>query len=951
METIRQVVGFVGSLLGDALKSLAGSQVYETEEHIRSETKGLRAAFEQTRFESLQQFVRRLPTRMIAEVSRAFSLYFQLANICEQVCHPERLEFRQRRTRRQTGSLLDMTLKLKERGMSAEAVQALLDRSGLVPVMTAHPTEARRRTVRERLRQVGDVLGAWVFAGTPGDERLEVKRELVRQIAVLWSSDDTRARRPTVLDEVFGGFEFFDRVIFDLLPELYQELETALREAYPDFSFRVPPILRFASWIGADADGNPFVTPEVMARTVREQRAFVLRRYRASVETLARELSHSTRQAMFDPEFLDALQEMTGRYPRLFEGIAARNPHEPYRQYLSCIRALLNNTLRHTLDEDGSGEEEAYYRSADELLADLRALERSLIANGSAAYVVEESSRDVVYGPVRRLTRQVEIFGFHLASLDIRQNSEMHEQAIDRVLEMIGRSPASYSSLAEDEKVELLTELILDRRPVIPWDRLPRLQYSDGRAAEGLSWVESLQRTRTLAELHLRFGSQSIANYIISMCSGVSDVLEVLFLLKETGVFRRWNGSAECAIDIVPLFETIEDLRQSHIVLERLITNRAYHEQLAARGFTQEVMLGYSDSCKDGGYLTSNWELYRAQQLLVDVASRADGALGSPLTLRFFHGRGGTTGRGGGGPLHEAILAQPTGTVSVVRLTEQGEVIWAKYGEPAQAHRYLEQVLGAVLTAAADIEPQPAERRRCEEIMSAMSADSYSHYRALLDDPHFLEFYREATPIEELARTSKYGARPAKRAKTERLEDLRAIPWVFSWNLIRCLLPAWYGVGTALQNFIRADEENLEQLRRMYRYWPKFRTELDNCHQAVAKVDMHLVGYAIDRLVRREEVRDRFKALLRDEYERTVAAIIQIVDCDKLLDTNPQLQRTLHVREPYLDALSVLFIELLCRLRSPEGTFGTDETQERALLEESTALVINGLANGHKSTG
>lgn len=948
METIRQIVGFVGSLLGDALKSLAGTEVFENEEHIRGETKALRATFDADRFERLQQFVQGLPTRMIAAVTRAFSMYFQLANICEQVCHPERLEFRERRSNRQPDSLLDTVLGLQESGLDAAGMQSVLDCSGLVPVMTAHPTEARRRTVRERLGHVGGVLGSWVLEGTPSSNRQAVKRELLRQITAMWSSDDTRARRPTVMDEVRGGFDFFDQVLFDLLPEIYQELESALRAAYPGHSFRIPLILRFASWIGSDADGNPFVTPEVMATTAREQRAYVLRRYIAAVSLLAKELSHSAKQAQFSEGFLSELEGMLEAYPRLFAGVAVRNPNEPYRQYLSCVRLLLENTLRITCGEQPEGEESAVFRDAEHLLDSLRWLEESLVENGSAMYVVEESSREVVYGPVRRLTRQVEIFGFHLVTLDIRQNSAAHEHAIDRVFELIGRGTEAYSSLDEDSKVELLTDMVLDRRPVIPWDRLPQLEYQDGRVKSHLVWAETLQRVRTLALLHDRFGPECIGTYIISMCSDVSDVLEVLFLLKEGGVFLTGDGDPECMIDIVPLFETIEDLRQSSMVLEKLCRNRAYQVQLAARTLVQEVMLGYSDSCKDGGYLTSNWELYSAQQELVRAANQAGDVLGTPLTLRFFHGRGGTTGRGGGGPIHQAILAQPRGTVGQVRLTEQGEVIWAKYGEPTQAHRYLEQVLGAVLSATADVAGEQQERSKWEDAMAAMSGTSYDHYRALLDDPNFLEFYRQATPIEELARTSKYGARPAKRAKTERLEDLRAIPWVFSWNLIRCLLPAWYGVGTAVQTFLQADGGNLALLQEMYRRWPKFRTELDNCHQALAKVDMHLVCYAIDRLVSREEVREHFKRLLVSEYEATKRAILQVAELEELLQNNEQLQRTLRVREPYLDALSLLFIELLCRVRMPRP-LGDEHEQE--LLEESTGLVINGLANGHKSTG
>ncbi|MCB0345598.1 MAG: phosphoenolpyruvate carboxylase [Bdellovibrionales bacterium] len=948
METIRQIVGFVGSLLGDVLKSLAGTEVFEKEEHIRGETKALRASFDAERFRTLQEFVQGLPTRMIAAVTRAFSTYFQLANICEQVCHPERLEFRERHSSRQPDSLLDTVLSLRESGLEAAGMQAVLDRTGLVPVMTAHPTEARRRTVRERLGHVGDVLGSWVLAETPSSDRQAVKRELTRQITAMWSSDDTRARRPTVMDEVRGGFDFFDHVLFDLLPEVYQELESALRAAYPGHTFRIPLVLRFASWIGSDADGNPFVTPEVMATTVREQRSYVLRRYIAAVAALAKELSHSTKQAQFSDGFLAELEGMLEAYPRLFEGVAARNPNEPYRQYLSCVRLLLENTLRLTCDDELVGEENAVFQDANHLLDSLRWLEESLVENGSAMYVVEESPRDVVYGPVRMLTRQVEIFGFHLVTLDIRQNSTAHEHAIDAVFELIGRGTAAYSSLDENSRVAVLTDMVLDRRPVIPWDRLPQLEYQEGRVKPQLVWAESLQRVRTLAELQQRFGPACIGTYIISMCSDVSDVLEVLFLLKEAGVFRHGDGDPECDVDIVPLFETIEDLRQSHHVLARLCRNDAYQVQLAARSLVQEVMLGYSDSCKDGGYLTSNWELYRAQQELVRAAGEAGDVLGSPLTLRFFHGRGGTTGRGGGGPIHQAILAQPRGTVGELRLTEQGEVIWAKYGEPTRAHRYLEQVLGAVLTATANVAGEPEERARWETAMAEMSGTSFEHYRSLLGDPDFLEFYRQATPIEELARTSKYGARPAKRAKTERLEDLRAIPWVFSWNLIRCLLPAWYGVGTALTSFIRADEGNLELLRQMYRCWPKFRTELDNCHQALAKVDMHLVCYAIDRLVSREDLRERFKRLLVSEYELTRDAILQVIQVEELLGDNEQLQRTLRVREPYLDALSLLFIELLCRVRTP---LSQHDAGEQELLEESTALVINGLANGHKSTG
>lgn len=918
-EPLSETIHLLGDLLGEVIREQAGEAAFALVEQVRELAKTAREegpAADQAA-QRLAELIAasQLPDLLI--LIKAFTTYFGLVNLAEQ---HERL--RVLREREAGGQILAESLdeaiqRLAQAGISAPHLQALLDRTVVKPVFTAHPTESKRRTILQKLRAISQILDQLERSDLLPRERMRCEAHLRAEITCLWQAHELRDTRPTVLDEVKKGLYFCQETLLPIVPQLYRDLENALRTHYPDQPWRVPPLLRFGSWIGGDRDGNPFVTPEVTLETVRLQRVRALEHYIAAIEALSEYLTSSEHVVPASAELKLTLAEHAERLPEIGELVARRNPYEPYRQFCTYIHAKLQRTLEHARTFQPAWgappptPDPTRYTTGTELLRDLRVIDRSLRANRGAA---------IADGLLADLIRQVEVFGLHLLRLDIRQHAERHATALHEILQAADVC-SDYLALDEDQRVALLSRELQSGRPLIP----ARLAFSPETG-------ETIATFRLLAALLEQLDPALTHTYIISMATGASDVLAVLLLAKEAGLYQPGAWSR---LDVVPLFETREDLTNAPRIMGELFALDAYRDHLRLRRNFQEVMVGYSDSTKLAGFLPASWALYQAQRALVEVADQAG------VTLELFHGRGGAIGRGGG-PANSAILAQPAGTVrGRLKLTEQGEVISDRYGHPGIAARHLQQVLHAVLLASAPL-PAPTIPPAWEAAVSELAEHAFRAYRELVEDPDFLPYYHGATPIDELSNL-KIGSRPTRRKQTNRLEDLRAIPWVFSWMQSRHTLPGWYGLGSAVERFLAQEQTTrLALLQTMYREWPFWRTTLDNAQMVLAKADRHIAQrYA--GLVRDAGARERIWARISAEWERTERAVCAITGVRRLLDRAPTLQRSIRRRNPYVDPLSYIQVELLQRLRNAR--------QPDPELEQAVLLTVNGIAAGLRNTG
>jgi len=941
-DRLSATIHFLGDLLGNVIREQAGSAAFDLEERVRGLAKDLRAldpADAAARLPALQaemqRLVAELPSDQMRDLIRSFSTYFALVNLSEQL---QRIWVLRDRAQRHphappAESIMAAVIELKQAGVEAAAIQHWLDSALILPVFTAHPTEARRRTTLEKLRRIADI----VERDSTGLVILEddiAQRAIIEEIVGLWQSDEVRIVRPTVLDEVKNGLYYFDVSLYDLIPRLYRDLERALHAHYPGQVWRVPALLRFGSWMGGDRDGNPFVTPEITIETVRLLRMAGLRHQIGAIEELSHRLGQSIRQVAISAELQRSLDEDAERFHAVAELLAHRNPYEPYRQKCTYIREKLLRSLEYAAQHApdwGSAEplppEGMFYHHAAELLAELRVIERSLRANAGAA---------VADGALYDMIRQVEVFGLHVATLDIRQHSERHTAALVEVLAAAGVC-ADYAALDEAARVALLTREVSNPRPLIS----ARLAYSPDTN-------ETIQTFRAIAAILEQLSPEALQTYIISMTRGVSDMLAVLLFAKEAGLYRP--DEALSRLNIVPLFETGDDLAGCAAIMRQALELPIYRENVRLRGDEQEIMIGYSDSNKDVGFAAANWALYQAQRALRDLAAEQG------IGLRLFHGRGGAIGRGGG-PANQAILAQPPGSVgNQIKITEQGEVIADRYGMPALAYRHLEQVVNAVLRAG--FAPHTDAPPEWEHALECLAEISRRQYRALVyENPNFLPYYHTATPIAEISRL-KIGSRPASRKNSGRIEDLRAIPWVFSWMQSRHTLPGWYGLGFALEAFVASSElqqatENselktqnskLELLQQMYSDWPFFRSMIDSAQMILGKADLHVAERYAELTPDPAVAREIFGAI-KDEYARTCRLIAQVAQVDNLLDRSPVLQKSIARRNPYIDPMSYVQVELLRRLRAdPAGP-------EHLALEDAILLSISGIAAGLKNTG
>ena len=938
-DRLSATIHFLGDLLGEVIREQAGAAAFELEERVRAVAKDLRATGGPEQLAQMRAIVAGLAPAEVCALIKSFSVYFALVNLSEQLQRVWVLRDRALRHPAAPGSetIAAAVADLERRGVDGHALQRWLDSALILPVFTAHPTEAKRRTTLEKLRRIADAVERMHDGALLPSEADEIARMIVEEIVGLWQSDEVRVVRPTVIDEVKNGLYYFEATLIDLVPRLYRELEQALASSYPQQSWQVPPVLRFGSWMGGDRDGNPYVTPEITVETIRLLRTTALRRHINAVEELSHRLGQSTRQVGISADLQRSLEQDAARFPDVAELLARRNPYEPYRQKCTYIREKLlrsrDHAAGHTPDWGSAGPppQGLLYHRHEELLDDLRVMERSLCVYAGAA---------VADGALRDLIRQVEVFGLHLATLDIRQHSERHIAALAEVLALAGVC-SDYGALDEAGRVELLAREVANPRPLIP----ARLPYS-------AETIETIETFRTVAAVLEQLNPQAIQTYIISMTTGASDLLAALLFAKEAGLYRPEAGISR--LDIVPLFETGADLANCASIMEACLQLPAYREHLRLRGDVQEVMIGYSDSNKDVGFVAANWALYQAQRALRDLMAR------HAVGLRLFHGRGGAIGRGGG-PANQAILAQPPGsTGNQIKITEQGEVISDRYGLPKLAHRHLEQLVNAVLRAG--FAPREDVGPAWEQALEQLAAIARRHYRALVyEHPDFLRYFRTATPIAEISRL-KIGSRPASRKNSDRIEDLRAIPWVFSWMQSRHTLPGWYGLGFALETFVRGQGSGVRDqgadspdprpltpdalglLQEMYSNWPFFRTMIDNAQMILGKADLHIAErYA--ELVPEPEVAQAVFGQIRAEYERTRRMVCQVARIERLLDNTPVLQRSIVLRNPYVDPLSYIQVELLGRLRA------APDAPDHTALEDAILLSISGIAAGLKNTG
>ena len=914
---LRRDVRFLGNILGEVLVKQGGQELLDIVEKIRELSKALRANYTPELYDEFKQTIGSLDPDRRHQVIRAFAIYFQLTNIAEQNHRIRRKRDYERTAGEeiQPLSIESAIQNLSGQGMSAADVREIVQGLSLELVVTAHPTEATRRAVLDIHRRIAREVMELDNPALTFREREQLRQRLLGEVLTLWQTDELRDRKPTVIDEVRNGLYYFDETLFDVLPEVYGELERCLHKYYPDEEWHIPSFLKFGSWIGGDRDGNPSVTADITWETLVMHRQLALQKYEESLHKLMQHMSFSKNIAPVSDELLASIERDARRVPLRNEAVW-RNDQEPYRIKITYMIEKIRNTAdRRNKNEDHK------YQKVDEFIEDLRIIDRSL-RNHHAELVADLH--------VKKLIRQAELFGFHLATLDIRQHSREHEMAMDEILAKIGIESA-YSRLTEERKIQLLTDLLKDPRPVTH----PYLEYSE-------STTECLEVYRTIKRAQQEFGKQCITSYLISMTQGASDLLEVLVFAKEAGLYYRdAKGNVTCTLQPVPLFETIDDLHAAPQIMETVFQIPAYRDSLKDTSGLQEIMLGYSDSNKDGGVLTANWELRLALKTITRMARKHN------VKIKFFHGRGGALGRGGM-PLYRSILTQPPDTIGGgIKITEQGEVLSERYSLQGIAYRSLEQATWALLTAAmAARHPRDGEgEQQLERIMNDISERARDKYQELVfRDPDFLTFFKETTPLGEIGEL-KIGSRPSKRNNSDRFEDLRAIPWVFAWTQSRYLLPAWYAAGTGLQSFYRNDPENMKKLQEMYANWPFFRSLIDILQMALAKADLH-IAKEYGKMVKNRAVADRIFAMIREEYELVSGLILQITGQNEILDNSPNIQESIRLRNPYVDPLSYLQVQLITELRALR-----EQEKDDPLLLREVLLTINGIAAGLRNTG
>ena len=917
-------IRLLGRILGDVIREQESPEIYELIEKIRKLSVAFRRDADQEADKALKKLLKGLSGEHAVSVIRGFTYFSHLANLAEDRHHIRRRAIHERVGDTQEGSIEVALQRLRWAGITPKIISQTLAHSFVSPVLTAHPTEVQRQSIlsaerdiaellteRDEIKARAAVVNAAKDALTPKELAVNEQRMRAR-VMQLWQTRLLRFSKLTVADEIENSLSYYESTFLREIPKIYAALEEALG-THP-----VAPFLRMGQWIGGDRDGNPNVNAQTLQHALKRQADVALRHYLTEVHFLGSELSLSAMLVEFPP----AMKALAEKSP----DTNAHRIDEPYRRALTGMYARLAATLKSLTGGDAARhavEPQNPYTDSDSFLADLKVIQSSLNSHHAKALAAQR---------LDPLIRAVEVFGFHLATVDLRQSSDQHEKVVDELL-ATARIEKDYASLDEASKRSVLVKLLNDARPL----RIPGANYSDHAQSE-LSIFEEARLARTT------YGTEAIRHYIISHTETVSDLLEVLLLQKEVGLMRgTLDDNARVDLIVVPLFETIEDLRNSAGIMREFYALPGIANLIQRSGAEQDIMLGYSDSNKDGGIFTSNWELYRAEVALVEDFERL--ANSHNIQLRMFHGRGGTVGRGGG-PSYQAILAQPPGTVrGQIRLTEQGEVIGSKYANPEIGRRNLETLVAATLEATL-LQPTKTAPRHFLETAAQLSKASMDAYRHLVyETAGFNDYFFGATPIREIAELN-IGSRPASRKANQKIEDLRAIPWGFSWGQCRLTLPGWYGFGSAVEKFLDrpTDKEQkaaLALLQKMVKQWPFFKTLLSNMDMVLAKSDLALAS-RYSELVSDAKLRKRIFTAIEAEWHKTAEAMSLLTGEKHRLANNPALARSIRHRFPYIDPLHHLQVELIRRYRDGKA----DERVQRGIH-----ISINGIAAGLRNTG
>jgi len=921
-DVLRARIRLLGSFLGEAISRQSGEDTLNTIETLRKGFIQERREHNAAHKQQLIELIASLDNQTLKNVIRAFSIYFFLANLTEEnYLREQRRTMRAESNQSWEGSFRRTLSECRERQIEPEQIKELIDQLKFIPVFTAHPTEARRRTtmnILQTLYKHTDAMGVYPEGSRAFEQ---AKQKTAETIDLLWSSDEVRTRKPLVYDEINNGLHYFDASLFTAIPKVYRNIKDAIVEIYPELSdYALPAFVNFGSWIGGDRDGNPFVTHETTEMAVLMHANTVLRHYQVLIRKLRRELIHSDSIVTIVPEIYERIKD----YSELDQQVFCYNPddynHEPYRRLLSLILAKIKATNQYIQSQgtDDNAAKDAYLSPAA-LLDDLRLIRKSVNTHDSAH----------AEGLLLDTIRLVKTCGFHLAALDIRQDSGYHGEVIADIFANASNLP-DYKALSEAERQEWLTRLL--QKPGTP------LIYTDNLSEQTR---EQLALMQSVAKLRKLVGDDTFGSYVISMTNNASQLLEVLLLMRFAGLSGiNDDGHLFAALPVAPLFETIEDLKNIDKIMPTVLDNPLYRELLEHSGNIQEIMLGYSDSSKDGGIITSAWQLYSAQQTITRIANQYD------ISTRLFHGRGGSVSRGGGST-HQAIAAQPAGTLNgQIKFTEQGEVLYAKYANPDTAVFELTMgITGALKASSSRFVAQPAQLDNYEALFADLADAGEQQYRALTDNTDgFYQFYSEATPVQEISLLN-IGSRPAHRKKgLPSKSTIRAIPWVFGWSLARFTLPAWYGVGTALESV----KQNEGLMKEMNKNWPFFSAFISNIEMAFTKSEMN-IAHAYSHLCKDERLRTQVMQAVEHEHALTHSGLNSLLEQTSLLSTQQELAASLQWRNAYLDPINYIQIELLKRMRQPDDN--NAKSTDKLEVEDPLIRSINALAAGLRNTG
>ena len=900
----------LGAILGKVLIEQEGKDFFDLEERLRLLTKSLRSEYLPDTKCEIDALIDSLDLDKAGKIVRAFLYYFLLSNTADEI-------HRIRRQRvhaitdgtPQRGSMEEAIMELRNSGCSIYFVREILDSMNVIPVFTAHPTEATRQTILRKILNISDLLLRRETSTLTPDELAELRKQLHAEITMLWQTNEIRMNKVTVNDEIRRGLFFFREILYDTTPVFYDRLNQILKKAF-DAEITSPVILKFGSWIGGDRDGHPYVTSEVTRNAFEMQKKQILSLYMKDIDRLFDTMSTSTR-------LVGASEEMIRSFNNDKEILSDQVREEDLRDQSEIYRVkafLIYHKLNNTLEGRNKG-----YNSVSEFIRDLEVMYESLLSN-KGEVIAGSKVLPIIY--------KAKTFGFHLATLDIRQNAHVLFKAVSELF-AASEVAREFANLNEASRSKILTREILNARPIVN----SNLALS-ADTKEVFAEFESMGFGKDCA------GDEACTDYIVSMSSSVSDVLTPLLFAKEGGLVKVRDGKVvQSRIDLLPLFETIDDLKSAHIVLAELFKNEAYRQHVALRGMVQKIMIGYSDSNKDGGIVTSNFELIKAQINLKKVCDRYG------IKLVLFHGRGGSVSRGGG-PLNQAILSQPIGTIEgEIKITEQGEMIFVKYAMPEIALRHIELTTSAVLLSTAKYKSGVHNSsKKYVSVFETISEIAIRHYRELITDPGFPEYFRQATPIDVIERIE-IGSRPPSRDDSADLKNLRAIPWVFAWTQNRHLISGWYGFGHALEKAVQDGTTSWDALSKMYNEWEFFKALTDNVEMVLMKSDM-IISREYIRLCGNKETAEKLFGLISEEYKRSVRAVLNITGVENLLDSNPSLQRSLRLRDAYIDPISLVQIKFLKMFREEKS-----EGRNRQEILDLLRSTVNGIAAGMRNTG